>query len=36
MSATPIDTNKLGEKIVQVECGYKHVVARDSIGKVFS
>ncbi len=25
-----------GEKIVQVECGYKHVIARDSIGKVFS
>lgn len=25
-----------GEKIVQVECGYKHVLARDSIGKIFS
>ncbi len=25
-----------GEKIVQVECGYKHVVARDGIGKVFT
>jgi len=25
-----------GEKIVQVECGYKHVVARNGIGKVFA
>lgn len=25
-----------GEKIVQVECGYKHVLARNGIGKVFS
>ena len=25
-----------GEKIVQIECGYKHVLARDGIGKVFA
>jgi len=25
-----------GEKIVQVECGYKHVIARNGIGKVFA
>jgi len=25
-----------GEKIVQVECGYKHVIARNGIGNVFA
>jgi len=26
----------LNDKIVQVECGFKHVIARSNLGKVFT
>lgn len=25
-----------GEKIIQVECGFKHAIARSNLGKVFT